>query len=101
LRIAKSLYLTEASVMGYRLSARTLGYLERHGLAIDQGGVNGPYDLIVTCSDQVIPRNIRQSPIVLVQEGMTDPEGVRGVRYGRSKGTHRPRWCTPKVIPKR
>jgi hypothetical protein len=76
LGIAKRLYLTEASVLGYRLSARTLAYLERHGLAIDQGGVNGPYDLVVTCSDQVIPRNIRQSPILLVQEGMTDPEGV-------------------------
>jgi hypothetical protein len=71
----KRLRLTEATPMGYKLSARTLAYLERHNLAVDQAGQNGLYDLVVTCSDLIIPGNIRQYPIVLVQEGMTDPEG--------------------------
>ena len=71
----KRLRLTETSVLGHRLSARALAYLERNGLRIDQGGLRGPYDLVVTCSDLVIPRNIRTSPIILVQEGMIDPEG--------------------------
>ena len=71
----KRLRLTETSVLGHRLSARALAYLERNGLRIDQGGLRGPYDLVVTCSDLVIPHNIRTSPIILVQEGMIDPEG--------------------------
>src|SRR5215467_2937310 len=71
----KRLRLTEATPMGYKLSARCLAYLQRHNLTLDQGGLNGPYDLAVTCSDLVVPGNIRQYPVVLVQEGMTEPEG--------------------------
>jgi hypothetical protein len=71
----KRLRLTEMTPMGYKLSARTLAYLERHRLSLDQACQNGPYDLVVTCSDLVVPGNIRQYPVVLVQEGMTDPEG--------------------------
>src|SRR5580693_3282713 len=73
LQLLKRLRLTETSVLGYKLSARAATYLERHGLPVDEMGAHGPYDLVVTCSDQVIQRNIRQLPIVLVQEGMTDP----------------------------
>src|SRR5262249_30342764 len=72
----KRLRLAESSPLGYKLSARTLAYLQRHNLAIDQGGLDGPYDLVVTCSDLLMPGNIRRYPIVLVQEGMTDPEGL-------------------------
>ena len=72
----KRLRLTESTPLGYKLSARTLEYLQRHNLAIDQAGLNGPYDLVVTCSDLLVPGNIRPYPIVLVQEGMTDPEGI-------------------------
>ncbi|HWW82026.1 MAG TPA: hypothetical protein VNZ26_00400 [Vicinamibacterales bacterium] len=72
----KKLRLTEATPMGYKLSARALAYLERHHLAVDQEGRNGPYDLVVTCSDLIVPGSMRQYPVVLVQEGMTDPEGM-------------------------
>ena len=34
------------------------------------------YDLVVTCSDLVVPKNIRHGRVVLVQEGMTDPENM-------------------------
>jgi hypothetical protein len=72
----KRLRLTEATPLGYKLSARTLAYFQHHNLALDQAGLNGPYDLAVTCSDLLVPGNIRRYPIVLVQEGMTDPEGL-------------------------
>jgi hypothetical protein len=75
-RTLKRLRLTEATPLGYKLSARAAAYLERHDLALDQEGRNGPYDLVVTCSDLIVPGNIRGYPIVLVQEGMTDPEGM-------------------------
>ena len=32
------------------------------------------YDIVITCSDVVMPRNIRDKKVVVVQEGMTDPE---------------------------
>jgi|SRR5579862_5777209 len=71
----KRMRLTEMTPLGHKISARTLAYLRRHSLALDLEGLNGPYDLVVTCSDLLVPGNIRQYPIVLVQEGMTDPEG--------------------------
>jgi len=71
----KKLRLTEATPMGYKLSARTLDYFRRHNLPLDQAGLNGPYAIVVTCSDLIVPGNIRCYPVVLVQEGMTDPEG--------------------------
>jgi hypothetical protein len=73
--VLKRLRLTEATPMGYKLSARTLAYLQQNELPLDQAGLRGPYDLTVTCSDLCVPGNIRSAPIVLVQEGMTDPEG--------------------------
>jgi hypothetical protein len=73
--VLKRLRLTEMTPLGYKLSARTLAYLRKHGLPIDQGGRNGPYDLVLTCSDLLMPESIRRYPIILVQEGMTDPEG--------------------------
>jgi hypothetical protein len=33
------------------------------------------YDLVVTCSDLIVPRNIQHTRLVLVQEGITVPEG--------------------------
>jgi hypothetical protein len=32
--------------------------------------------LVVTCTDLFLPKNILGSPIVLVQEGITDPESA-------------------------
>src|SRR5215813_250051 len=92
----KKMRLTEATPLGYKLSARTLAYFQRHDLAIDQAGLNGPYDLVVTCSDLLVPGNIRRYPIVLVQEGMTDPEGI----FFRFWQKHRwfPRWLAGTAV---
>lgn len=53
---------------------RSEAFLRRAGVTVDERGVRGRYDLVVTSSDLVIQRNIRDKRIVLVQEGMTDPE---------------------------
>lgn len=76
LRFARRLKLVESTVMGRKLSSLCLSYLEKNRLAVDFEGRSNNYDLVVTCSDLVIPRNIRNRKIVLVQEGMTDPENV-------------------------
>ena len=69
--------LLEFTVAGDKLAERCEKYLQAQNLAIDYGGRSGPYDLVVTCSDVFVPKNIRGNRIVLVQEGITDPEDDR------------------------
>jgi len=66
----------EFTIMGNKLAGRCRRYLQDHGLPIDYQGRNRPYDLVVTCSDVYLQKNIRASRIVLVQEGITDPESI-------------------------
>lgn len=65
------------TVLGGQARRRTLRHLADHGLNVDDRGRRHRYDLVVTTSDLVVPRNVRDTPIVLVQEGMTDPEDYR------------------------
>ncbi len=53
----------------------TREYLQQNNLKIDLRGQSGNYDLVVTCSDLLIQNNIRGKRLVLVQEGITEPEG--------------------------
>src|SRR5262245_13450720 len=76
LRLARRLKLAETSVLGHKLSSRCLAHLKKHNLPVDLEGRSGGYDLVVTCSDLVIPKNVRRRKVILVQEGMTDPENL-------------------------
>jgi hypothetical protein len=76
LEIIRRMGLLEMTVLGDKIRERCLAYLHTYDLDVDFQGTRGPYDLVVTCSDLIVPRNIRQTPWVLVQEGMTDPENV-------------------------
>lgn len=82
--------LLEFTIIGEKLARKCHQYLLDQKLPIDQRGRSGPYDLVVTCSDVFVQRNIRASKIVLVQEGITDPED----RNFRLVQKHRwlPRW---------
>jgi hypothetical protein len=76
----------EFTILGNKIASRALNYFERNQLNIDLHGENGPYDLVFTCADLIVPKNVRKSPIILVQEGMTDPENwlykiVRTLRF--------------------
>jgi hypothetical protein len=72
--LLRRLRLMEFTIIGHKLAGRCRRYLEDHGLPIDYQARNGPYDLVVTCSDVYVQKNIRDHRIVLVQEGITDPE---------------------------
>jgi len=76
LELLRTMGLLNMTVLGDKLRDRCLAYLRCYDLAVDYGGARGPYDLVVTCSDLVVPRTIRDTPCVLVQEGMTDPENL-------------------------
>ncbi|MBE3109492.1 MAG: hypothetical protein IMZ46_03100 [Acidobacteria bacterium] len=72
--LLRRLGMMEFTIIGDKLAGRCRKYLQDHGLPIDYQGRNGPYDLVVTCSDVYLQKNIRDQRIVLVQEGITDPE---------------------------
>lgn len=64
------------TILGGRFKKDTINYLLANKLNIDFGGNLYNYDLVFTCSDLVIPKNIIGKKIILVQEGMTDPENI-------------------------
>lgn len=64
------------TILGGSFRQATEEYLRVHNLSIDYGGERQDYDLVLTCSDLLVPRNIRHKKLILVQEGMTDPENI-------------------------
>lgn len=64
------------TILGGNFRHATETYLNDNALSIDYHGLSHDYDLVVTCSDLIVPKNIRSKPIVLIQEGMTDPETI-------------------------
>jgi hypothetical protein len=73
LEMARRAGLLEFTIIGHKLRARCLDYLRREGLRIDLDGSAADYDLVVTCSDVVVPRNVQKRRLVVVQEGILDP----------------------------
>ncbi|MDZ4746214.1 MAG: hypothetical protein SGJ05_09465 [bacterium] len=74
LRVLERNRMIEWTVAGLGFQERAVEYCRKNELQVDVGGSLHDYDLVVTCSDLVVPKNIRYKRIVLVQEGMTDPE---------------------------
>ncbi|MBF0586199.1 hypothetical protein INT08_01730 [Prosthecochloris sp. N3] len=66
--------LLEFSIMGNERARQACRLFDENGVRVDRGGTRHAYDLVVTGTDLVVPRNIRNRNIVLVQEGMTEPE---------------------------
>lgn len=55
---------------------QTTNYLNNNQLKVDYKGKLNNYDLVITSSDLIVPRNIRSKKLLLIQEGMTDPENL-------------------------
>jgi hypothetical protein len=68
--------LLEFTIMGQKRAGRAIEYLKSNNLQLDIGGASHSYDLVVTCTDLVVPKHIRCQKTVLVQEGMTEPETI-------------------------
>jgi len=68
--------LMEFTIIGDKLAGKCRTYLQDHNLPIDYQGRDRPYDLVVTCSDVYMQKNIRDNRVVLVQEGITDAESI-------------------------
>jgi hypothetical protein len=83
--------LLDFTILGWPWRKQAMRYLRQHGLPMDHEGRGHRYDLVVTCSDVIVPRNIRDKKVVVVQEGMTDPE--RFWYWARKVVPIVPRWA--------
>ncbi|MCE2413792.1 hypothetical protein J4G07_07285 [Candidatus Poribacteria bacterium] len=54
INILNKLNLVEFTIIGDKRAGECYRYLESQGLAIDYGGTQHDYDLVVTCSDLVL-----------------------------------------------
>ncbi len=77
------------SILGGSFRANTENYLIENNLKIDYKGNQREYDLVITCSDLIVPKNISKKKLILVQEGMTDPKNIA---FYLSKWFKMPRW---------
>jgi hypothetical protein len=66
--------LLKHTILGGTFRERSEEYLEKHGLKNDYAlsRFNNTYDLVVMCSDLIVPPSIRRTKTIWVQEGMTD-----------------------------
>lgn len=72
--LARHLRVAEVTIGGEKRRRWCAEYLESHGLPIDWHGKRGGYDLVVTCTDMLVQPNLGDARVVLVQEGILDPE---------------------------
>lgn len=70
------MHLLDFTILGDPRRKDATEYLRKHNLKIDFNGSDNNYDLVLTCSDLLIPRNIRNKKLILVQEGMTNPKNM-------------------------
>lgn len=82
--------LLDFTIMGGEFKRKALEYFKINNLKLDIEGRNNEYDIVFTCQDLIIPKNIRKNKIILIQEGMTDPETIW---YRIVRLFHLPRWA--------
>ena len=68
--------LLDFTILGGSFKQDTERYLRQHGCPVDYEGKTNNYDLVLTCSDLIVQKNIRKKKFILIQEGMTDPENL-------------------------
>ena len=64
--------LLNGTVMAGQFRENSERYLKNHGLQIDYKARLNTYDLVVFCSDLMVPKRLRVRKTVWVQEGMVD-----------------------------
>src|SRR5215468_9175471 len=64
------------TVLSGPLRERTMKALRDAGVPLDERGERHDYDLVITCTDLIVQQNLTGKRIVLIQEGLTEPEGI-------------------------
>ena len=74
LDVLRRLNLLEFIPLGNEFRRRCLAYCRENGLRVDLNGERNNYDLVVTCSDLIVPKNVWNKRLIGVQEGVIDPK---------------------------
>ncbi len=64
--------LFDSTILSGQFKINSEKYLLRNGLQIDYQAKKNKYDLVVYCTDMHVPKRIRETKTLWVQEGMTD-----------------------------
>lgn len=70
---AISLGVLNSTILGKPLRSIAESYLKSKNLPMDYKAKKYTYDLVVYCSDIIIPKNLKKVKSIWVQEGMIDP----------------------------
>ena len=70
--LIKNTSLADGTALAGQFKANSEAYLNNHGLQIDYAAKKNQYDLVVYCSDLMIPQRMRGYYTIWVQEGMID-----------------------------
>lgn len=89
--LIKNTGLLNGTALSGQFKENSEKYLRDHGLQTDYGAKLNQYDLVVYCSDLLIPRRMRQYKTIWVQEGMTDKQTL-ATRIVKALGL--PPWLT-------
>lgn len=71
--VIKYTKLLEKTILSGQFRANSAQYCRNHGLKMDYQAQKNQYDLVVYCSDLIIPDRLLQNKTIWVQEGMIDP----------------------------
>ena len=71
--LLKHTKIADNTILGKAFKENAEKYLTSKGYKIDYKAELNTYDLVVYCSDMVIPMRMRHKKLVWVQEGMVDP----------------------------
>lgn len=70
--VIKNTSLVNSTILAGQFKANSEKYLLANGLNIDYQAKKNGYDLVVCCSDVIVPERLRSAKTIWVQEGMTD-----------------------------
>lgn len=64
------------SILAGKHQQATVDYLQKNNLTIDWRGEQHNFDLVVTGSDLIVPKNVRGRRLILIQEGIMTRESL-------------------------
>jgi len=89
IKLATRMGILNFTILGGQAKHKTCNYIVENNLKLDLEGKQNHYNLVFTCADLIVPKNIRNSKILLVQEGMVDPPNFA---FNMIKKYKLPRW---------
>ena len=83
--LLKKTTLLNSTILAGQFRSNSEKYLREQGLQIDYGAKLNRYDLIVYCSDMIIPERTLNTKTIWVQEGMIDKYTIKSLLVKKLK----------------